>query len=454
MWTYNAPLTAGADWQNYWQWIYIGSTSTLKVGDGFTMKGTGGAAPVTATQNYVFIGKPNSGTILLNLGLGKTYLAGNPYPSALDADEFIKDNLKDCIGCRATENKFSGVLSFWDHFNLSNNHLLAEYKGGYAMYTLAGGVVGINNSPLTANDNATGTKIPERFIPVSQGFFISAPNIIYPTTQIVGGNIVFNNSQRAFKREAKTGNNAGSIFMRTTKTKSSLVENNTTIDLRSKIRLSFYSPGGIHRKLLVTADLNTTNHFDIGYDAPMMDNSKEDMYWYFDNNKFIIQGVNNFNLEQVLPIGIRINTNGLSTIRIDAIENWKDGTEIYIKDNLDGETYNIKDQHFEINLAAGEYKDRFALVFQSRLKTIAEISLEDGLLTYMNNDNSEIQVNKIVDTNITGIVLYNYLGQKIKTWDTRINERYNSLPVNVATGVYIVQVKTSNGTVNKKIFIE
>ena len=72
----------------------------------------------------------------------------------------------------------------------------------------------------------------------------------------------------------------------------------------------------------------------------------------------------------------------------------------------------------------------------------------------MNNDNSEIQVNKIVDTNITGIVLYNYLGQKIKTWDTRINERYNSLPVNVATGVYIVQVKTSNGTVNKKIFIE
>ena len=147
IWTYNSVLTPGADWENYWQWKYIGSTSTLKVGDGFTMKGTGGIAPITSTQNYVFIGKPNSGTILLNLGLGKTYLAGNPYPSALDADEFIKDNLHDCVGCKSSNNKFSGVLYFWDHFGLSNNHLLAQYDGGYAMYTLAGGVVGVNNSP-------------------------------------------------------------------------------------------------------------------------------------------------------------------------------------------------------------------------------------------------------------------------------------------------------------------
>ena len=29
----------------------------------------------------------------LNLPPNQTYLVGNPYPSALDADEFIKDNL-------------------------------------------------------------------------------------------------------------------------------------------------------------------------------------------------------------------------------------------------------------------------------------------------------------------------------------------------------------------------
>ncbi|MDP3352725.1 MAG: T9SS type A sorting domain-containing protein [Flavobacteriaceae bacterium] len=72
----------------------------------------------------------------------------------------------------------------------------------------------------------------------------------------------------------------------------------------------------------------------------------------------------------------------------------------------------------------------------------------------MNNDASEIQINKILDTDITGVVLYNYLGQKIKSWDTGFNDRYNSLPVSVATGVYIVQINTSDGVVNKKLFIE
>ena len=57
------------------------------------MKGTTGTGSVTAEQNYVFVGKPNNGTIQLNISLNQSYLVGNPYPSALDADEFIKDNI-------------------------------------------------------------------------------------------------------------------------------------------------------------------------------------------------------------------------------------------------------------------------------------------------------------------------------------------------------------------------
>jgi hypothetical protein len=77
-----------------------------------------------------------------------------------------KDNIKETINSkvgRNAENRFSGQLYFWDHFGLSNNHYLAEYKGGYATYSLAGGVVAINDSH-NVNDGAKGSNKPQQFI--------------------------------------------------------------------------------------------------------------------------------------------------------------------------------------------------------------------------------------------------------------------------------------------------
>ncbi|OYX84477.1 MAG: hypothetical protein B7Y83_08125, partial [Flavobacteriales bacterium 32-34-25] len=238
IWTYNS-LTPNSNthWQNYYQWQYKSSTGLIAAADGFSMKGTGGIAPVNATQNYVFTGKPNSGTINKFMALTQTYLVGNPYPSALDADEFIKDNLKDCNGCRATTNTFGGALYFWDHFGLSNNHLLAQYEAGYGIYTLTGGVAAIANGPLNVNNGAISPKTPRRYIPVGQAFYIDAAanNGVAGTgitTGVQGGTVVFKNSQRAFIRET-SGN---SIFMKVDNDKNSFAAKET-VDNRMKIRL-------------------------------------------------------------------------------------------------------------------------------------------------------------------------------------------------------------------------
>jgi hypothetical protein len=45
----------------------------------------------SANQNLTFVGKPNNGTISNTVGADQLLLAGNPYPSALDADKFIND---------------------------------------------------------------------------------------------------------------------------------------------------------------------------------------------------------------------------------------------------------------------------------------------------------------------------------------------------------------------------
>jgi hypothetical protein len=451
IWTYRA--TIGADpWANYYQWVNVGYWGSINVGDGYTMKGTGGYADVTVMQNYVFIGKPNSGDITTTqLNHNQTYLIGNPYPSALDANEFIKNNL----------NVFDGSLRFWDHFGLSNNHLLAQYEGGYATYNLSGGVPGASNVLLTASTGEVSSKIPERYIPVGQGFFVDADDTTTP------GNLNFNNNQRVFKREVVTGlANSGSVFMKTATSKKSNTQEmqETTADTRPKIRLTFISSLGYHRPLLVTMDKNTSNQFDIGYDAPLNENNKEDMFWQLGQRKLVIQGVNNFDTDQELPLGIKIAKTGLATIKIHEVQYIDENITIHIKDKFTGKTHNISHKPFEIELEPGTYLDRFALIFKYQ-KLVAEDLGTDILLVepvtedsnyqiFMNNAIAELQIKNNGTDEIRSITLFNILGQTMITWNKELNRRIISLPVKLATGVYMVQINTINGSINKRIIIE
>ena len=443
---------------DYDSWVSIDQNTSLLAGEGYTMKGSSGSCSLATNQNYVFKGKPNNGDITLPIALGNNRLIGNPYPSAIDADEFIKDNIKETINSkvgRNTANIFNGALYFWHHFGQENSHNLAEYVGGYATYTLMGGTQAISNDIRINHNMSVGGKVPERYIPVSQGFFVNAylPSTIAGTTTTVdGGNIVFKNSQRIFQIEVPNAGN-GSVFFKSASAKSNDT-GDSTIDNRQKIRLMFDSPNGYHRQLLIGVDESTSNNFDIGYDAPIADLGTEDMFWIIDESKFVIQGVPNFNKNQEFPIGLKIEQEGQVTIKIDALENINEtDVSIYIKDYLTGDTYNLREQQFEIYLPAGEYLERFALTFQPRIKTLEEVTLEDGILVYMNNNSSELYVNRIVDTEITEITLYNYLGQMVENWNKHFTEREFSISIQKSSGVYIVKFKTINGVISKKIVL-
>ena len=101
----------------------------------------------------------------------------------------------------------TGSLYFWEHWG-GNSHILQEYQGGYALYNLSGGVPAPAPDPDVAQVGV-GTKTPGRYIPVSQGFFVSRDTTI-PTP----GSINFRNSQRVFVKEVDT---TSSVFMRLSK---------------------------------------------------------------------------------------------------------------------------------------------------------------------------------------------------------------------------------------------
>jgi hypothetical protein len=452
---------------DYWSWNPISQNTPILAGEGYTMKGTSGTVSISTLQNYVFKGKPYNGDFTLYIAPGDDRLIGNPYPSAMDADEFIKENIKVTINGKVGRNAvniFNGALYYWDHFGEINTHVLREYVGGYATYTLIGGTKAIaSDTRINTTSGLSSWKEPQQYIPVNQGFFVIAAldtDLTGSTGSVSGGDIVFKNSQRAFITEG-TGS---SVFMKSASPKNEAAKSYTDDDIRPKIWLMYDSPNGYHRQLLIGADENTTNGFDIGFDGLIADVGKEDMFWTIEGAKFVIQGVNNFNEDQEFPLGIKVAKAGLVRIKIDEIKNIDENTVLFIKDKFTGKAHNISYQPFEIELEPGTYLDRFSLIF--RIFNLMEDDVASGLLlvepliednnyhVFMNNAIAELQIKNNGTDEIINIALYNNLGQTMRIWNTELNRRIISLPLKLATGVYMVQINTLNGTINKRIIIE
>ena len=429
-------------------------------------KGSSGAADiVNDLQNYVFKGKPNNGDISLVLDNSSgdvQRLIGNPYPSAIDATEFILDNLSIAAGGNNVNGTiFNGALYFWDHFGEENSHFLGDYVGGYAARNLIGGVAAISNdirinNTSNAGSPALGTKVSGQYIPVNQGFFVSTTIDGFtddngvPIATVDGGNIIFKNNQRVFVPETTSS----SVFLRST---SLILAEPESQNGHQRIRLIFDSPAGYHRQILIGNNQNASSGFDMGYDAFIATVNQEDMYWVIENGRFVIQGVNEFTDGQEFPIGLIIKEGGLARIKIDELENIDDDTQIYIRDAESGEQFEIRNEPFEINLEAGIYNDRFTLVFVSKIieeDIVTEESLidEEEIIVFYNSPSSELTIRVGTNVSIFDVNLYNALGQRIKALD--FSSDTNTIQVYVNTGVYILQIKTSVGSIIKKIIVK
>ncbi|RXP60900.1 T9SS C-terminal target domain-containing protein [Lutibacter sp. HS1-25] len=429
----------------YSEWQHMRSTDTIYAGEGFTMKGVG-TGNVKTFQNYVFRGLPNNGKITVNVSENNQYLVANPYPSAIDAFKFLADNSPTGTGSLS-----NGGLYFWQQYK-GTSHILAEYEGGYATLNLGGAVpANVPASSISSNKpTLADLKTPGQYIPVGQGFFTESGGA-------VNANIEFNNSQRIFIKESdERPLDTISIFMKPGSTKSKAAASVKRGDVRPKFRLGFESPQMGHRQILLTIDQNTTDGVDWGYDGEINGLVADDMFWNIQNKKYVIQGLPDANIDREVPLGVIMGKAGIATIKIDDLENVDENVEVYIKDALLGTTTKINNQPFEINLEAGTYVDRFSMVFapQNTLD-LEETILKQGLLVYMDHNTDEIQIKNTTQAVLKSIKLYNSLGQLQQVWNGNLNAPSLTLPINnLATGMYLVQINTTTGSIVKKVIIE
>ena len=447
--TASNPITLSSYWifkfQNvsnaYANWSSVGPTGTLSAGQGFTLKGS---SALTPSQNYTFVGKPNNAAITLPIAANNLNLCGNPYASAIDANQFITDNL----------GSLTGTLYFWEHFSTNNTHVLADYQGGYATRTLVGGTPPV--SPSEVSGLGSSSKVPGRFIPVGQGFFVGA--------NTTGGTITFNNGQRAFVKENDVDSNT--MFRQSQANghgnQANAHTNHSDIfqdDTFGKIRVGYNSTNNYHRQVLLGfMDEYATAGFDPGYDAKHIDNQPNDMYFVLGYDMLNIQGDGFFNSGNVYPIGVKNAMAGNVSFILDGTENFDENQPIYIYDNVTGLYHNIREEKFNIALPAGTIDNRFSLRFTAGGSSAKGTeAAESNIFVAYASANSTINIkNTVEDQNVKSVELYSILGQAIAKWDVASqDQKHIQIPVNdLSTGTYIVKMKTNKGDESKKIIVK
>jgi len=435
IWKYNNRIA-----DNYASWQHVRNTGTLLAGEGFTMKGvTNTAGVVSLEQNYVFDGKPNNGNVGLTINAGNEYLVGNPYASAIDAEQFITDNGPTISGSGANP-AISGTLYFWEHWG-GGSHVTAEYQGGYGTYNFSGGTpaASMGTNHPDGGTGGTATKTPGRYIPVGQGFFVAGES---------NGSVVFNNGQRRFQKEGGTG----SVFMRSTE------DNIDVVDSRMKIRLGFNSVNTIHRQLLVTADDRASIDYDWGFDGLLNEVQIDEMAWVIHADKYTIQGINSFTEDTVLPLNIVTRDDGLNNITIDNLENIPSDLEIYVHDIALDIYHNLRtDGDYEFYLDAGEYADRFEITFRDGNSLGTEdVTAQENLQVYFANAKGSIIIHNPKMVRLDAAEMFNIIGQSIIRVDTLEDSNYQEIKVNgLSTGTYIINLEKTDGSIlSKKVIVK
>ncbi|MFK7833210.1 MAG: LamG-like jellyroll fold domain-containing protein [Winogradskyella sp.] len=436
----------------YSAWQHIRRTGNIFPGEGFTMKGPG-TGSIDTPQNYVFSGMPNNGDINLPLAANNDYLLGNPYPSAIDANRFIRDNGPELgINGRPISGStplITGTLYFWEHWS-GGSHFLQDYQGGYATYNYSGGVraayKGNNHPDLAFGSNPT--EKPGRYIPVGQGFFIVGQN---------SGTIKFNNSQRIFRKEGNNSIFISSAFVSTSQNPTNTTTENVEEDLRMKFRIGFNSVNTIKRELLLTIDDNATPNVDWAYDGILNETQMDDMYWIINDESYIIQASNSTEVETTYPLGIKTNTDGINTIMIDALENIPNNLNVYLHD-IDLDVYHdLRTSNYDIFLNAGEYLNRFEITFSN--PNLA-LSIEDDVTNKVNVLYSSA-IEKIVIVNpslveLNSMEVYNILGQSVYFENHISDQNYSEYQIdNLSPGTYIIKLQTATDrSITKKIIVK
>jgi hypothetical protein len=284
----------------------------------------------TYIQKVVFEGIPNNGAISIPAqGVAQYNLIGNPYPSAINADDFINSN----------RTVINGALYFWTHNTAitQNGSFYVYNSNDYAVYNLSGGTSGALMNRLP----------PSGQIAAGVSFFVETK---------ATGNFVFNNSMRI---SVPTSNSQ--FFKMSKANKGNDIEKN-------RVWLNLTNDGGAFKQLLVGYIAGATDDLDSLYDAASFDgNNFVDFYSINKETNYTIQGRGlPFRRTDKVPLGYKSTLEGEFIISIANADGALINQTIFLEDKTTGKIHNLKNGPYSFTTSKGTFNDRFVLLYSDK----------------------------------------------------------------------------------------
>ena len=373
---------------------------------GTMTNGRGYAATNVATAT--FTGLVNNGNINYGIednsgsGDGVFNLVGNPYPSAIDADEFINDNGPAIL---------DGAIYLWNQLDANDRTDSENSQTNFIAVNYAGASVYDQTDNLANINIASG-----------QGFGVAAA---------ANGNITFENDQR---------NGLNSDFK-------------TDKALRSAEYAWFaIAQDGQDQSILIAFGEQATNASDFLYDAHSFKSETNlQLAAMIKNDLYLIDAMPLTDAENIIPLSVTVPKAGEFTISLNRTKDLSPSRTAVLRDKLEGKEYALQ-MGTSISFTASDSffsQDRFEIVFTNAAVGINE-NTASKLFVWTSTQSGVLNL-KSLSTNTSDYSVYSVQGQLIQSGNLQAQSEKE---IHLVSGVYLININSGDAHRIERILIQ
>lgn len=336
----------------------------------------------------IFKGIPTNGNVNVATVAGSFTSVGNPYPSNVDADLLMDEN----IGITS--------LYFWNNTGNAGNN--------YAAYTSLGGVAA-----------GGGSEIPNGIISAGQGLIVETAD----------PSVNFNNSMRT--------DNAAYFFK-------SNQNNRIWIDLNNEQNERL-------NQILIGYSESATNDVDLRIEAKLFGYEGSALYSLINDKKFSIQGrALPFENSDFVTLGFKALEAGKFNISLYDFDGLftEGNVKVYLKDKNTNTVHNLTESAYTFESAAGEFNERFEIIYEKQTLETDDLAA-NSLQIYKNKQNIVVESKS---EKILSVELFDLSGRNIHANNKVNANTYQIKSVSKGVIIVKVQTQKGEVGTKKLIF--
>lgn len=377
----------------YFKWDAGTYTWKVEAGSVIMNKGQGyivrapDTVPFNSSSANVFYGQfsgvPNNGTVPFSIvvnGANYLNLLGNPYPSAIHADDLFE--------ATGNENVLAGTIYLWTHNTPITN--LVYSNDDYAVYNGTGGV-----GTRPAINSGLNMTIPDGTIAAGQGFFVKG---------LASGSGYFNNSMRLI------GSNSAFYKLRPN-TKQGVMRE------KHRIWLDISNDTGLYKQMMLGYISQATNGYDPKFDAESLSGDNLlDFYTILEEKALTIQGKGlPFAVDDRVPLGFSTTIAGAYVINIAQADGlFAEGQRVYIEDTYTNTIHDITEHSYHFVTTSGIFEDRFVLRYTAGNLQVDQPKWDASIVAFKEHESVVVKSTQAV---LQQVVIYDIRGRQLTRLD-------------------------------------